>query len=116
MWTGRIIYRAAEPIADYIGMVLQFLRGLSERHERLKERIHAFRIPLSPAGQRVMGLVYFATPVIGGYFIKPQAIAQSHKNIGARGEKLATSTQDVSVLEQNKALQTVLDSHNNRKS
>lgn len=48
---------------------MEFLRELSARHERLKRKIHATRVPLSPAGQRVMGLVYFSVPVVCGYFI-----------------------------------------------
>lgn len=42
---------------------------LSAKHERLKKRIHAFRIPLSPRGQLIMKVVYFSIPLIGGYFI-----------------------------------------------
>jgi hypothetical protein len=49
--------------------IVDFFKDVSRRHEELKKRIHAFRIPLSPAGQRVMGLVYFSIPVIGGYYI-----------------------------------------------
>ena len=89
--------------------MLQFLRSLSARHEALKERIHAFRIPLSPAGQRVMGLVYFCIPVVAGYYIMQSAISQSHKNIGVNGEKLRHKSVPSN---QNQALQVVLDSHN----
>lgn len=46
-----------------------FFQDLHEKHERLKKRIHSFRIPLSPRGQAVMKVVYFSIPVIGGYFI-----------------------------------------------
>ncbi len=46
-----------------------FFSDLSEKHERLKKRIHSFRIPLSPNGQRIMKVVYFCIPVIAGYFI-----------------------------------------------
>lgn len=48
---------------------MEYLRELSRRHEALKKRIHAFRIPLSPTGRRLMGLVYFSIPIIAGYFI-----------------------------------------------
>lgn len=41
----------------------------SEKHESLKKRIHNFRIPLSPAGQRIMSVIYFSIPVIAGYYI-----------------------------------------------
>jgi hypothetical protein len=45
------------------------LKDLREKHENLKKRIHAFRLPLSPTGQKVMGFVYFTIPVIVGYYI-----------------------------------------------
>ena len=48
---------------------MEYLRELSRRHEALKKRIHAFRIPLSPTGRRFMGLVYFSIPVISGFYI-----------------------------------------------
>ena len=69
-------------------MVLTFFREVSRRHTALKERIHAFRIPLPKWGQRVMGFVYFTIPVIGGYYVMQYAIGQSEVNIGARGEKV----------------------------
>ncbi len=46
-----------------------FFSDLSERHEALKKRIHAFRIPLSPRNRRIMEVVYFSIPLIAGYFI-----------------------------------------------
>ena len=48
---------------------MRYLKDLREKHENLKKRIHAFRLPLSPAGQKVMGFVYFTIPVIVGYYI-----------------------------------------------
>ncbi|RLN93647.1 hypothetical protein BBJ28_00004195 [Nothophytophthora sp. Chile5] len=48
---------------------MEFLRNLSERHEALKKRIHSTRIPLSKNGQRAMGVVYFVTPIVAGYYI-----------------------------------------------
>ena len=30
--------------------MLEFIRNLSDKHEKLKKRIHSFRIPLSPTG------------------------------------------------------------------
>ncbi|RLN72032.1 hypothetical protein BBJ28_00010548 [Nothophytophthora sp. Chile5] len=48
---------------------MEFLRNLSERHEALKKKIHSTRIPLSKNGQRTMGVVYFVTPLVAGYYI-----------------------------------------------
>lgn len=92
--------------------MFSFLKGIGDKHERLKERIHNFRIPLSPAGQKIMGFVYFCIPVIGGYYIMQAAIEQSHQNIGAKGEKLLLKQKiDAGTKEQNKVLQSILDSH-----
>lgn len=68
--------------------VADFLRDLNRRHEELKHRIHSFRMPLSPAGQRFMAFVYFCVPVVGGYFIMDWATSQAEKNLGKNGEKL----------------------------
>ena len=91
-----------------------FIRDLSERHERLKSRIHSFRIPLSPNGQRAMSIVYFCVPVVCGYYIMQAVIEQSHKNLGVNGEKLL-SNNTVSISkdtnDQNRALQVILNSH-----
>lgn len=43
-----------------------FFSDLSEKHEKLKKKIHSFRIPLSPRGRQFMGFVYFWIPIIGG--------------------------------------------------
>jgi hypothetical protein len=72
-------------------MVISFLRSISARHNALKERIHAFRIPLSPAGQKFMGFVYFTIPIIGGYYVMQWAQSKSIENIGSKGEKLELS-------------------------
>ena len=98
--------------------MFSFLRDISARHERLKERIHAFRLPLSPTGQKIMGLVYFCIPIIGGYYIMQAAIAQSYHNLGARGEKLLERGQQPhggETRQQNKQLQTILDKHASEK-
>lgn len=50
-------------------MMIRYLKDLREKHENLKKRIHAFRLPLSPTGQKLMGFVYFTIPVIVGYYI-----------------------------------------------
>ncbi|CAM9679589.1 unnamed protein product, partial [Heterosigma akashiwo] len=51
-----------------------FVRDFLDAHERLKTRIHNYRLPLSPAGQKAMGLIYFTIPVVGGYYIMQWAI------------------------------------------
>lgn len=65
-----------------------YLNILHESHEKLKKRIHSFRIPLSLRGQMIMSVVYFITPVIGGYYIMQWAFKQAEINIGVNGEKL----------------------------
>jgi len=90
--------------------MLAFLRFLSTRHTALKERIHAFRIPLPPAGQKIMGFVYFSIPVIGGYHIMQWAISQSAANLGAQGEKLsASNAADQHRLQSQRVLKGILD-------
>lgn len=59
---------------DYIASILKlgkmnFIDKIRDGHEQLKKRIHSFRIPLSPTGQRIMKVVYFSIPLISGYFI-----------------------------------------------
>lgn len=58
---------------------------LSERHERLKKRIHKFKIPLSPRGQVAMKLVYFTIPVVGGLYLMQWANDQARVNLKAAG-------------------------------
>jgi hypothetical protein len=59
---------------------MEFLRQLSEGHERLKKKIHSTRIPLSKNGQRAMGVVYFSIPVISGYFLMKWAESKAEIN------------------------------------
>jgi len=40
---------------------MQFLRQLKEKHERLKNRIHSFRIPLSPTGMGLKQKYFYST-------------------------------------------------------
>ncbi|KAJ1442099.1 hypothetical protein B484DRAFT_342882 [Ochromonadaceae sp. CCMP2298] len=89
--------------------IVDFFKDVSRRHEELKKRIHAFRIPLSPAGQRVMGFVYFSIPVIGGYYIMQWAISQSERNL--EGLKISSQERKKDVTEQNAALGMLLDRH-----
>jgi hypothetical protein len=49
------------------------------------------RVPLPAAGRRFMGVVYFVTPIIGGYYVMQWAIAKSHASIGVHGEFLPTT-------------------------
>ena len=46
-------------------MLSEFLR----RHRELKERIHSFRLPLSPPALVVARVVYFTTPILAGYYL-----------------------------------------------
>ncbi|TDH66731.1 hypothetical protein CCR75_003370 [Bremia lactucae] len=59
---------------------MEFMRKLGERHEALKKRIHGTRIPLSKNKKRFMGLVYFTTPIIGGYYVMKWAESCADKN------------------------------------
>ena len=61
-------------------MVFGFFKSFSERHEALKERIHNFRMPLSPMGVRIMKVVYFAIPIVGGWYIMQAANSYSDRN------------------------------------
>jgi hypothetical protein len=61
-----------------------FLRDVHERHERLKHRVHSFRLPLSPGGRRFMTLVYFSLPIFLGYNIMQFTNKQAEANIGAK--------------------------------
>uniref|UniRef100_A0A7R9U3Q2 Uncharacterized protein n=1 Tax=Pinguiococcus pyrenoidosus TaxID=172671 RepID=A0A7R9U3Q2_9STRA len=81
----------------------ELLRQLHERQENLKHRIHNFRMPLSPAGQRFMGFVYFCIPVIGGYYIMQWAQRQAEKNLGKHGEKLRKHLAEEEDLERRRA-------------
>ena len=69
-------------------MLLSFLRDLSARHAALKARIHGTRIPLSPAGQRAMGVVYFSIPLVVGYATMRWTESIARANLGEHGERL----------------------------
>ena len=100
---------------------MDFIRNLSERHERLKKRIHSFRLPLPAPLRAVMGAIYFSIPVIGGYYIMQAAIQQSEKNLGTHGERLRElnashhSPFEGGTADQKKALQLLLDRHKSKK-
>lgn len=77
-----------------------------------------FRIPLSPAGQRFMGLVYFSIPVIAGYYLMQAVNKQAEQNLGSKGELLVKSGGAASkdTKDQNLALQAILQKHKNEKA
>eukprot|EP01041_Mallomonas_annulata_P006497 gene6497-13113_t len=88
-------------------MVLEFLKRVSEGHEKLKKRIHSFRLPLSPRGQKFMGFVYFSIPCIIGYFVMEWTNQLAANNLGGHHEKLGRSSE--ATLQQNNELQKILD-------
>ena len=53
-----------------------------QKHEHLKERIHNFRIPLSPKGRFVMGCIYCGTPLVAGYMIYRWTKKKADENLG----------------------------------
>ncbi len=95
---------------------MDFFRKVSASHSRLKERIHSFRIPLSPTGQRFMGVVYFFIPVIAGYFLMQMVI----NGVPPPPQQLSTSSSPSLLLQQEgsdaqkKQLKQLLDKHQKR--
>lgn len=76
-----------------------FLARLHQGHERLKKTVHeGMRVPLPKWGQRVMGFVYFCTPIIGGYYVMQWAIGRAHQSIGPNGEYLPNKQEPVGSL------------------
>ena len=76
--------------------VSNFLARLHQGHERLKKTVHeGMRVPLPKWGQRVMGFVYFCTPIIGGYYVMQWAIGRAHQSIGPNGEYLPNKQEPV---------------------
>lgn len=58
-------------------------------HERLKRRIHQFRVPIhNKFGLFGVGLVYFSVPCIAGYFIMGWTEKIARENLGENNEKL----------------------------
>ena len=91
--------------------------NLAEKHERLKKRIHNFRIPLSKNGQRVMFVVYFSIPIVVGYNIMQWAIGKSQQNLGSQGELLRSRQQNQYTKHteyQNQQLQAILNQAKNK--
>ncbi len=61
---------------------------LSRRHEALKKRIHAFRLPInSRAGRFAMGCIYFTTPLVVGYQIMRWSEGIRDGNLGGDGRR-----------------------------
>lgn len=58
---------------------------LSARHERLKHRIHNFKIPLSRKGQIAMNVVYFVTPVVSGMYLMEWIHGRAENNLRRGG-------------------------------
>lgn len=95
---------------------MNFFTDIYERHERLKKRIHSFRMPLSPAGQKGMAIVYFTIPIVIGFYIMQAAKGQADVNLGKDGSKITNSIEGESIARQhNQALQQMLDKHNPNK-
>ena len=86
------------------------MEDIMKRHQELKERIHAFRIPLSPNGRRFMGFVYFTIPIISGYYLMQYVNSIAEKNLGEKGSKLkpTLSSSKSETAAQNKALGNML--------
>ena len=61
------------------------LGDFSAKHQRLKERIHNFRLPLSRRGRIAMNVVYFAIPVIGGHYLMEWAQGRAQVNLTEAG-------------------------------
>jgi hypothetical protein len=61
---------------------MSFFSRIVKGHQRLKERIHATRIPLGRSGQVAMGLFYFFSPLVAGYFIMQWTNGIAERNTG----------------------------------
>ena len=48
----------------------------------LKQRIHAFKIPLSPRGLRIARVVYFTFPIVAGVWVMHRAMAYEERHRG----------------------------------
>ena len=62
---------------------MDVLRDLFRKHKEIKQRIHNFRIPLSPTGQKFAALFYFTAPLVCGYYIFQYTTAKSAGKWGA---------------------------------
>lgn len=117
---GNIVHQNSKKRNQLLVMsIFENFQRFREEHEKLKKRIHAFRIPLSPVGQRVMGLVYFLIPIVTGCFVMQMAFKQAEVNIGRDGSLLRDTKEndgvDDKVRRQNEALNSVLQKVKNQK-
>ena len=92
--------------------MFEFLSKFSENHDKLKKRIHAFRIPLSPTGRRIMGFVYFAIPMLVGYQIMTWTNSTASNNL--KGLKAESSTHKKETKQQNESLKEFLKQHGDK--
>ena len=76
---------------------------------KLNQKIHSFRLPLSPRGQAVMGVVYFSIPCILGYGIMEWTNKISSEKRAVRRQELRAPSD--ATIAQNVALQQLLDTH-----
>lgn len=84
------------------------MEELFRKHEELKKKIHAFRIPLPPMARRFMGVVYLSIPLVCGYFIMSYVQKKSIENIGLNGSKLNKSEMNDATIAQNKVFGELL--------
>lgn len=102
----------------YYLIKMDFLRSIPARHEALKKKIHAFRMPLSPMGIKMMQAVYVGIPIVAGYYVMLWTNGQAEKNLGINGEYLKKegsarrlNDHEKATASQKAALQLLLDSH-----
>eukprot|EP01033_Poteriospumella_lacustris_P012374 gene12374-8853_t len=69
-------------------------------------------MPLGPFGRFVMSIVYFTVPILGGYYFLPYIEKIKDKNL----EGLEKRTVNQETVEQNRALQRILDDAAHKKS
>jgi hypothetical protein len=86
---------------------MAMLQDLRDRHEALKKRIHSFRVPLSARGQRIMQVVYFTVPFLGGLGVMQWAKGRADQNLRLEELKRQSSEQGAT-RQQNAAFQRVL--------
>ncbi len=91
------------------------MENIRRRHEELKHRVHNFRIPLAPRGQKLMAVVYFTIPVIVGYFIMQFTSSVSEQRINDI-KKAGRPNTDSNTTAQNNALNELLTKIKNSKN
>ncbi len=96
-------------------MVRMKARLVTEEPDTMKSRIHNFRIPLSPTGRRIMGFIYFAVPLVSGYFLMEWIKARNEITLKPELEKKLDHNKHPQVREQNEALEKLLQSIKEKK-